>query len=490
MMKVNSFKKLCIFITSLFITHLALSDGSSWLHDSSYSRKNYIQLRQLENYLFSELETENRLNKKDLYRSANLGTHSFLMIKDGFIIYEKYDKEHHRERPQKLWSISKAVTNLLIGIAVKENKISLEDNLCKYLKDHESKINCNKITIKHLLSWSSGIHWKELPEPSIFSSSVFNLLYSKKGYTDSISFILSHPLIDEPGMVWHYSSGDTNLLMHILSKVYPTKEYTNLPWSKLFDELGIQNSFWDTDQKGIFNGCCSLYLTTRDVGLIGEFMLKKGRWMGKQFLPNGWIKNYVTSVIPSFFKKPIYVKEQMVPGFQWWVNTPSLHGSVLKPRILPSAPADLYYAIGYAGQYLFIIPSMNTIIVRTGHSHGRYLDMNAMVGMALSVITGKSYNQAIRKTPLPFVIGEEYGPPRKYLFPLRSANNFLAKEMCNCIFIEKGTKKYCQIFLKSFSSPFQGVHISRKKQMVRVSTANVPPYSRAVFNDRYGCSLL
>ena len=487
-MKVNFSKERTLLFVFAFLPFLAVGQYSSWLSNSHYIRKHYSQVRDFERYLF---ESPIEIDDEETDHAFDLKTHSVLLIKDGQIVYEKYAKGYDKSHPQKLWSISKSITNLLVGIAVKEKRISLSDNLCQYLKDFEIQSYCSKITLLDLLDWSSGIHWKET-FTSPFSSSVFNLMYTRRGYKDSTSFILSHPLIKKPGSSWHYSSGDTNLLMAVLSKVYSSSEYAKLPWTKFFHELGIQSAFWDKDQKGVFNGCCSLYLTARDLARIGEFMLKKGRWMGRSLLPDNWITSYVQAVSPSFLKEPILIKEQFVPGFHWWVNQPSHHRRVYKPRALMSAPEDSYFAIGYGGQFLFIIPSMNVIFVRTGHFSEKYLDVNAMLGMALNIIDGNSYDMPVRGQPVPFSIGQEYESPQEYNPSVfRSLNNVIAKEICNCIFIEKREESYCkEYYLGQYVKPFQSVSILKKERQVRISLFKFFQLSQAVFNGRYGCSLL
>ena len=484
MMIPSFFKRHSLAVFFFIFPFFAESYSPNWSNDFSYLQKNYSQIRIFENYLFPS-DSEDH---SEYTHVTYLKTHSTLILKDGKIIYEKYAKGYHKNRPQRLWSVSKAVTNLLIAIAVKENKISMKDNVCEYFKGYEVKFDCKKMTIEDLLGWSSGIHWREaLTQP--LKSSVFNMLYNKRGYEDAASFILSHPLIRKPGTSWHYSSADTNLLMAVLAQVYKPSEYAVLPWIKLFNELGIQSAVWETDGKGVFHGCCSLYMTTRDLARIGEFMLKKGQWLGKEFFPKDWMSKYVQSIAPAFLKEPVAIREQIVPSFQWWVNKPSRHKQVVKPRALQSAPEDLYLAIGYSGQLLFIIPSMNMVIVRTGSFDADvYLDTNALVGLALGIVTGKQYAQPIRQTFVPFSIGQEYDPPRKYRFNFGVMNSFIAKEMCSCMFVEGKSEFRCLEQLQPFKSRWQNVSISESEKSVKVSTFGISA-GRSYYSGRYGCYL-
>ncbi len=479
------FNKLCfLFILSVFFSQLGWSAKFKWSADSSYLRKNYSQVRNFENYIFSIPDQSEELVHPEIHR-----TFSTIIIKNNHIIYEKYSNGHDKNRAQKLWSISKSITNLLIGIAVREKKLKLSNNICSFFKDYIMNFNCTKMKVKDLLSWSSGIHWRELFSNPL-KSSVFNLLYNEFGYKDSTSFILKHPLIRSPGESWHYSSSDTNLLMSILSKIHSEKEYISLPWDKLFNKIGIESAVWDTDSKGVFNGCCSLYMTSRDLARIGLLILNRGKWGEERILSEDWIEKYVFSVSPSFFKEPILILEQFVPGYHWWVNKPSNHNNVHKPRALPDAPEDLVAAVGYAGQFLFIIPSENMIIVRTGDSPDYYLDMNAMIAMAIGITKNTSYSRPIRTKPVPYSLGVEYEAPLKYTEnTFKSLNNFIAKEMCYCVFIEKETEKICMENLKYKFKNLPSIFISKKRNYVKTSSFKLFFPSKATFKNRHGCQL-
>ena len=466
----------------------------NWLVNPHYLQKNYTQVRDFENYLFShKIQDEKDFEgEEDNISQTDLRTYSALIVKDGKIVYEKYAKSYHKDRPQKLLSISKSITNLLIAIAVQEGKISLSDTLCRYFKNYETPFDCAQITVRDLLGWSSGLHWKERFDEYPLQSSVFNMLYNKAGYKDSTAFVLSHPLARKPGKNWLYSSGDSNLLMSVLSKVYRPEEYAVLPWVKLFNEIGIKKAYWDKDQKGVFYGCCSLYLTPRDLARVGQFILQKGWWGGKSFLPSYWVKEYIKSVPPGFLGGPVFIREQFVPSFHWWVNRPARYGNVFVPRVMPAAPADMIIAVGYMGQFLFIVPSMNTVIVRTGDTAGLYLDINAMAGMALNVVRGGSYDHPIRTKPVPFSIGKEYDSPKDYKKNtafLKVANNFIAKEVCSCVFIERETEKACLENLSIRFETLPSVSVSYEQRAVSVSTFGLFYRGRADYQGKFGCSL-
>ncbi len=456
---------------------------ASPLNDMSYLKRNYSQVRSFENYLFKPpLE-----NPEELINPYQIKTHSALILKDGKIIYEKYAEGYDKDRPHKMWSISKAITSLLIGIAVKENRLSLKDNVCRYFKKYTLQFNCKNMTIEDLMGWSSGLRWKERD----FPSSTINMLYTSIGYKDSTSFILKHSLAGKPGELWHYSSADTNLLTYILSQVYKSDEYAKLPWIKLFNELDVQNATWEKDHKGIFQGCCSLYLTSRDLARVGEFMLEKGNWLGKDFLPKDWIKNYVQTTSPSFLKEPIFIRGLLVPSFQWWINKPSFHKKVFKPRAI-SAPDDLFAAVGYAGQYFFIIPSMNTVIIRTGPVQDIFIDINAIVGLALGIITGKQYVSPIRTFQVPYTLGEEFPLPLPQINnnfnSAQMINNYVSKELCSCLFVEKGTKHECLDQLEDFIKNTQVISSSYKNKTVKVSHLGFLK-STSHYSKFYGCRI-
>ena len=481
---IRIFSKKKSIVSYLVIIFLSLFEALAFatsLGDMSYLKRNYTQVRNFEEYLFKPPLQ----NPEELINPYQIKTHSALILKDGKIIYEKYAEGYGKDRPQKLWSISKAITNLLVGIAVRENKISMKDNVCHYFKKYRLQFNCKDMTIENLMGWSSGLYWKERNLPS----STTNMLYGSAGYKDSIGFILKHSLAGKPGELWHYSSADTNLLMYILSQVYKPEEYAKLPWIKFFNELDIHSATWEKDHKGVFQGCCSLYLTSRDLVRVGEFMLEKGSWLGKNFLPKGWIKNYVQTTSPSFLKKPTFIHGLLVPSFQWWINKPSFHKQVFKPKAI-SAPDDLYTAIGFAGQYLFVIPSMNTVIIRTGPVQDVFIDINALVGLALGIITGRQYASPIRTFQVPYTLGEEFPLPQtnNKFNPSKMINNYVSKELCSCLFVEGGTKSDCLDQLEGFITNTQLISSSYKHKNVAVSHLGFLK-SKSHYSKFYGCQI-
>ena len=163
--------------------------------------------------------------------------------------------------------------------------------------------------------------------------------------------------LDSP-RVWNYSSGTTNLLSGILRKQFKSHQaYLNFPYSALIDKIGMHSMIIETDMAGNFVGSSYGWANTRDWAKFGILHLNKGHWNGEQLFGPEWI-DYITK--PTAQSDGTY-------GAHWWLNAKGKY---------PDVPRDLYSANGYQGQYVFVIPSKNLVIVRTGLAEDPEFDIN------------------------------------------------------------------------------------------------------------------
>lgn len=288
------------------------------------------------------------------------------MVTDGLVVmvgstvvFEHYANGYTKQSPHPVWSVSKSVVNALVGIAVREKSVSVNDSVCKYLKTVTDR-HC-EITIQNLLHFTSGLEWREAYEnepPS--KSSVVNMLYGE-GKTDMASFALGHPILKAPDTIWEYSSGSANILMAILKKAIGSKRYSTFPWDELFEKLEMKSATWERDSSDVFVGSSYLHLTPRDLALFGRLFKNDGVNDGKRILPDGWV-DWSLKPNPVQAKDPSQVNGY-ISGAGWWLNT-SLHG---KEKPFSFLPSDTFAALGHWGQYLFVIPSLNLTIARTGN---------------------------------------------------------------------------------------------------------------------------
>jgi CubicO group peptidase (beta-lactamase class C family) len=166
-------------------------------------------------------------------------------------------------------------------------------------------------------------------------------------------------LASAPGSVWSYSSGSSNLLSGILRTGFAgdTAAYHRFPREALFARVGMRSALIETDAAGNFVASSFGYATARDWARFGLLHAQDGVWQGERVLPADWVAHVRTPTAPA---------PQGSYGAHWWLNA----GSPGAPhdRPLPSLPADLYYASGYEGQSVVVLPSHELVVVRLGQS--------------------------------------------------------------------------------------------------------------------------
>lgn len=275
-------------------------------------------------------------------------THAFLVIQNGKIVYEKYGNGYDRDTISGSFSVAKSIISMLIGIAIQDGKIRSTDQLAGDFLPHFKSSGLEKIRIKDLLTMSSGTNYNEQDR------SVFGLpahLY----YADNVEYAMDKIKSVKPaGQTWTYRSSDTQALGLILEKVYG-KTIADLASEKLLQPMGAEHEAkWllDGDQKHSKVFCC-YNAVARDYARFGELMLHNGNWKGAQLVPEEYMK---TAQTPATYLKDPYEDNKPVDfyGYQFWVLT---HKNYLTSSMR-----------GLLGQYVFVIPEKNMVIVRLGES--------------------------------------------------------------------------------------------------------------------------
>ncbi|HEX9060492.1 MAG TPA: serine hydrolase [Clostridia bacterium] len=259
--------------------------------------------------------------------------HSVLVIKNGYLVAEAYFDPYDKNEKHALYSATKSFTSTLIGIAIKEGYIkSVNQKVLDFFPDvkvENDQYQVKDMTIENLLTMSSG-HKDD-------SSSA---LYASKYFPQTF---FNLPFDSKPGTKFIYDSGASHLLSMILSKAtgVSTEEYAK---KHLFDPMKITDYWWETDTNGNYTGGWGLYLTPREMAKFGYLALKNGNWNGKQLVPMEWLDIATKEHIDTYDdgeKTENY-------GYQWWIN--SFGG---------------YRADGYGGQYIYVIPQKDLVVVFT-----------------------------------------------------------------------------------------------------------------------------
>lgn len=315
-----------------------------------------IDLSILKNAIDVEFNTDGNLSTKQ--------TTSILVIHRDTLIAERYAPPFTRDMSQLGWSMTKSWMNAFAGILVKDGLISIEqDHLFPEWKNDYRK----DIKLKHLLNMDSGLEWNE--DYATVSDATRMLYYSE----DVSSIALSKTLAHNPGIEWYYSSGTTNLLSRYYRNILGNEStYLTFLKQRLFDVLNMSSAFIETDESGTMIGSSYGYATPRDWAKFGLLYLHDGIWQGQRILPEGWVD----------FTKTVVDGSNGKYGAQFWLNQNGIQ--------YPDAPHDMIIADGFLGQYVFVIPSYDVVIVRMGTGKASF-DTNIFLKNVLSALPKAKY---------------------------------------------------------------------------------------------------
>lgn len=262
---------------------------------------------------------------------------SLLIHQGGELLAEQYFNGLRKGETTNIKSASKSIISLLVGIAVDEGYIeSVDQPIRPYFEEYfEANPDPIKelITIKDLLTMRSGLE----------TTSFHN--YGPWVVSDNwVQFALDQPMAKQPGGDMAYSTGTSHLLSAILTKAtgMTTKAFAE---KHLFGRMDIRIGGWDRDPQGYYMGGNNLALSPRDMIKIGHMMLDRGTYNGRQIVSEQWVKNSFETYTRSNFNPYDY-------GYMWWNK--SVGGE------------KVYFAWGFGGQYIFVIPNLDAIVVLTG----------------------------------------------------------------------------------------------------------------------------
>jgi len=282
-------------------------------------------------------------------------TKAVVVIHKGQLVAEKYAPGIDADTPLPGWSMTKSVTNLLIGLLMNDGKLRLTQTAPVPLWYEDPVDPRGDITIDQLMRMSSGLEFEEKYTPY---SDVSRMLSVE---ADAAGFAAAKPLVAEPGTLWSYSSGTSNILSGVIRWTVGgyLQEYYDFTQQRLFLPLGIHTAVLETDNNGTFIGSSYMYAKARDWARLGQFCLQDGFWQGKRLLPEGWLA-YSTTPTPN---NPLNNY-----GAHFWLNADPEDKQ--KQRTWPSLPTDTYFMSGFQGQRVVIIPSKELVVVRLGFSGG------------------------------------------------------------------------------------------------------------------------
>lgn len=283
-------------------------------------------------------------------------TQGVVVVYKNRIIAEKYAEGFSPATPILGWSMTKSVTNALVGILVQQKKLDIMKSspIAAWNKPGDPR---GQITLDQLLRMSSGLKFDEIYGPL---QDVTDMLYGSKSMAE---YAWSKPLETKPDGKWYYSSGTANIIARIVRDTAggTLVDGYNFARINLFDKLNMSSAIIEPDASGSFVGSSYMLATPRDWARFGLFTLRDGVWNGERILPAGWMK-YSTTPTPLAMKGDY--------GAHFWLNAGEKGNS--QNRTYPSLPTDLYCLSGFNGQIVAVIPSRDVVIVRMGVSHDEF----------------------------------------------------------------------------------------------------------------------
>ena len=270
-----------------------------------------------------------------------MNTQGVVVVRGGVIVAEWYDEGSDQDSWTASWSMAKSFTSALVGIAIEEGKIpGVDEPMTTYYPEWDGTPR-ETITLRDVLQMSSGLDWVEDYDPSALESS--DIIQTVLYHEDQLAYAASRPALVEPGTRWSYSSGDTMLLSGVLEQAtgMPVHEYAA---AKLFEPLEVEQAEWWRDAAGHTLTYCCLDTTSRGFARFGLLYLRDGEWGRERVVPRDWVEDSVEAAPAA----------AGVYGFQWWLDD------------VDGVPEDMFSARGHDGQYIYVIPSLDLVVVRNG----------------------------------------------------------------------------------------------------------------------------
>ncbi|NIM51281.1 MAG: serine hydrolase [Gemmatimonadales bacterium] len=307
--------------------------------------------------------------------------HSVVVVKDGRLVFEEYfagsdgDLSHlstsfgptlvarafDRDTPHLTASVSKSVTSILVGIAIDEGLVGgTDETLLSFFPDYAQRFDSLKgqITLDHMLTMTSGLSWSEARGFDDPRNDLTAMMYRP----DPIGYVLEKSAVAAPGEQFIYNSGTVNLLGEIVRR-RSGMTLADFAARYLFAPLGITQHEWYAlpSAPEMTIASSSLYLRPRDMAKIGQLYLDGGMWGGTRVVSDHWVTRstqLAVQLAPFQYEIPISTPGY---GFLWWLGT------------FPTGNARTYFAAGFGGQFIFVLPAQRMVVVITA---GGFEDFN------------------------------------------------------------------------------------------------------------------
>jgi CubicO group peptidase (beta-lactamase class C family) len=272
------------------------------------------------------------------YLQNNKNVYGLIVEQNNQALYKKYFNNYNNDSLLNDQSLTKSVVSILIGIAIDKGYIpSVDEKIVDYFPElkNDSDTRKQNITILEIMNQASGLYHEDLTH-----------LYLYLKLPNPSSYVLQQPMVAAPGSTWHYNNAASHLLSVILTKATKMSTY-DFAKKILFQPLGITHSDWMKMNDGYYDGCglLSMRLNTQALIKIGELILHEGKYNGKQIVSQKWIQQLLN------------------PGkkYQSYWGFPQSDYALCFYHF-KYQQTNIMYGMGWGGQFIIIIPSLNAVI--------------------------------------------------------------------------------------------------------------------------------
>lgn len=309
-------------------------------------------------------------------------TRAVAVVHDGRLVAERYAPGFGRDMPLTGWSMTKSLTNTLVGLLVEQGRLDLHAPapVPEWRADDDPR---GAVTLDQLLRMSSGLEFEETYSDPL--ADVQLMLFRRPS---AAAFAAAKPLVAEPDSRWSYSSGTSNIVSRIVRRAVEEagEDYLTFPRRALFDRLGMRHAVIEPDASGTFVGSSFSYATARGWARLGQLYLQDGVWNGQRLLPEGWVA-YSTTTTPQAPRGRY--------GAHFWLNAGDDENGSNRPS--PELPPDAYFMSGFEGQSVTVVPSRRAVVVRLGMSKSpTSWDRGAFVADVLAALPEISQLEEVR----------------------------------------------------------------------------------------------
>ncbi|RJY08745.1 serine hydrolase domain-containing protein [Aurantiacibacter aquimixticola] len=302
-----------------------------------------------------------------------------VVVHDGAVVLERYGLDFSADGKWTSFSVAKSLTSTLVGAALKDGHIdSLEDPVSKYLPDMRGSAY-DDVTIRHLLTMSSGVRWNEdYTDPESDVARFNEHVPQVEGVDALVDYMRQLPREAEPGTRWQYNTGETNLI-GVLVREATGKTLADYLSEKVWQPFGMaQDATWILSSSGSeISGCC-IQASTRDMARFGLFALGGGMAGGERVVPEGWFEEATQPAFPTGRFDRGY-------AYQWWTY-----------------PGGAYAASGLFGQGIFVDPERNLVIATNSNwrqstgSNGAGAERNRFYAAVQAAVDARRGREGVR----------------------------------------------------------------------------------------------